>query len=75
LREREYANAHNEAKPKMQSDENEKFLKTMQFDLKSGDRTQGVRGGGRANANNGVDINDFFQKLLDPTQQAAASGQ
>merc|ERR1712173_155784 len=47
---------HNEAKPKMQSDENEKFLKTMQFDLKSGDRTQGVRGGGRANANNGVDI-------------------
>jgi len=66
---------HNEAKPKMQSDENEKFLKTMQFDLKSGDRTQGVRGGGRANANNGVDINDFFQKLLDPSQQAAASGQ
>jgi len=58
----------------MQSDENEKFLKTMQFDLKNGDRTGAVRGGGRAEANNGVDINDFFQRLLDPSQ-AAASGQ
>merc|ERR1712242_201925 len=37
---------HNEAKPKMQADENEKFLKTMQFDLKNGDGNQAVRGGG-----------------------------
>merc|ERR1712062_359535 len=62
---------HNEAKPKMQSDENEKFLKTMQFDLTSPDRTQGVRGG--RTDNNGVDINDFFQRLLDPSQQQAAN--
>ena len=55
----------------MQSDENEKFLKTMQFDLKSGDRTQGVRGG--RTDNNGVDINDFFQRLLDPSQAASAN--
>ena len=55
----------------MQSDENEKFLKTMQFDLKNGDRTQNVRGG-RTDNNNGVDINDFFQRLLDPSAQAAA---
>ena len=51
----------------MQSDENEKFLKTVQFDLKTGDRTQVVRGG-RDTQNNGVDINDFFQRLLDPSQ-------
>lgn len=63
---------HNEAKPRMQSDENEKFLKTMQFDLKSGDRPGGVRGG-RADNANGVDISDFFQRLLDPSQAAAAN--
>merc|ERR1712241_242792 len=90
---------HNESKPKMQADENEKFLKTMQFDLKNGDRTATVRstadraadrvdrsgggivgtgsgGGARTGpdaAQNGVDINDFFQRLLDPSQQAAAN--
>jgi len=58
---------HNAMKPKMQSDENEKFLKTVAFDLKSGDRAQVVRGG-RDNQQNGVDINDFFQRLLDPSQ-------
>jgi len=67
---------HNEAKPKMQSDENEKFLKTMQFVLRNGDGNQAARGGGgRAEANNGVDINDFFQRLLDPSQAGASGNQ
>lgn len=59
-------------KPKMQSDENEKFLRTVLFDLESGDRTQVVRGG-RENQNNGVDINDFFQRLLDPSQASGGN--
>jgi len=63
---------HNEEKPKMQSDENEKFLKTMQFDLNSDHRTQGVRGT-RTDNNQGVDISDFFQRLLDPKAAAAAN--
>jgi len=62
----------NEAKPKMQSDENEKYLKIMQFALKNGDRTQ-VGGRGARTDNNGVDISDFFQRLLDPNAQAASS--
>lgn len=61
---------HHAMKPKMQSDENEKFLRTVLFDLQSGDRTQVVRGG-RDQNNNGVDINDFFQRLLDPSQQSS----
>eukprot|EP01084_Bolivina_argentea_P106880 191146_1 len=62
----------NAMKPKMQSNENEKFLKTVEFDLKSGDRTHAIQGGGNRNdaKNNGVDINDFFQRLLDPSQQS-----
>jgi hypothetical protein len=57
-------------KPKKQSDENEKFLKTVSFDLAAGDRTQVVRGG-RDQNQNGVDISDFFQRLLDPSQASS----
>mmetsp|Transcript_6776 Transcript_6776/g.11133 ORF Transcript_6776/g.11133 Transcript_6776/m.11133 type:complete len:407 (-) Transcript_6776:815-2035(-) len=63
---------HNATKPKMHSDKNDKFFRTVMFDLQSGDRTQVVRSGantgGRDQAANGVDINDFFQRLLDPSQ-------
>jgi len=44
---------HLEAKPKMQAEPNERFLKTMQFVAKNGDRTQGVRGGGARGAEEG----------------------
>ena len=58
-------------KPKMKSDENDTFLKGVLFDISSGDRSQ-VRSGGKAQNQNGVDINDFFQRLLDPSQAAAS---
>jgi len=56
-------------KPKMKSDANETFLKGVLFDIKNGDRSQ-MRSGGKAQNQNGVDINDFFQRLLDPSQAA-----
>eukprot|EP01083_Nonionella_stella_P016026 44806_1 len=52
-------------KPQMKSDANEKFLKTVGFVLKSEDTTQVARG---RDQNQNVDINDFFQRLLDPSQ-------
>merc|ERR1712130_469116 len=54
-------------KPKMRSDENDSFLKGIKFDIDSGDRTQ-IRSGAKTQNQNGVDINDFFQRLLDPSQ-------
>ena len=53
----------------MQSDENEKFLRTTEFVLKNGDRSSQMPSGRRNDGNNGVNINVFFQRLLDPSQQ------
>merc|ERR1712244_111897 len=50
-------------KPKMKSDENDTFLKGVLFDIKNGDRSQ-MRSGGKAQNQNGVDINDFFSTIV-----------
>merc|ERR1712154_176595 len=61
-------------KPHMKSDENDKFLKGVLFDISNGDRSQ-IRGGGKPQSGqNGVDINDFFQRLLDPSQANNGKG-
>jgi len=53
-------------KPTKKSDDNDHFLKAVLFDLKSGDRGGASRG--QRSDNEKVDINDFFQRLLDPSQ-------
>merc|ERR1712087_66578 len=59
-------------KPQKKSDDNEHFLKAVLFDLKSGDRGQGASRGQRSE-NDKVDINDFFQRLLDPSQASSTN--
>jgi len=58
-------------KPQKKSDDNEHFLKAVLFDLKSGDRGQASRG--PRSDNEKVDINDFFQRLLDPSQASSTN--
>jgi len=58
-------------KPKQKSDENDTFLNGLKFDITNGDRGQMRSATGKAtNAQSGVDINNFFQRLLDPSQAA-----
>lgn len=57
-------------KPTKKSDDNEHFLKAVLFDLKSGDR--GTASRGQRSDNEKVDINDFFKRLLDPSQAGAS---
>merc|ERR1711997_791689 len=54
-------------KPKMRSDENDSFLKGVKFDIDNGDQTK-IRSGTKTQNQNGVDVNDFFQRLLGPSQ-------